>query len=576
MEQLTLNFFGEEAKIEYPSNLQALRAQISEKYLLSPSDSNEIILYYVQDNQKHYIINGTDFSKFKDTKVNILFLDVNQNSKLYLDNASELSEEKSQNEKDQKELNELLDKYKIFSEKKKEKEVMFYKMENEIMNEIKKKRAELLKNRQKEFSKVYEKDEEFITKIYNLQKKLSIPTTVRIPMAIKKEEEERKYKEEKRKKEEMMKQYKLRKVEELKKKRERRIKYEEEIKKRKEEDEKKKSIEKLNLLKSTQRNINCRQDFFPHMSLRKSEEEKRMQAYRCRTIAASTAATFFSSRKNQNSNNNEEKKELLLSNEILGKKVEENELNTVPVFNKVNEILSHTVEQVKNVAKEHIKKEETEEEKKVQIEQIKKITKEAIKEINNLTKLVIEQSNALIEKISNNNSFKDKDNDVILFKEFKKEQEEQKEKKESIHFNILCDGCKMNPIRGNRYKCIGCPDFDFCENCYQKNKDSHGHEFKKIEKLSFTNIFEYKNNDYNKRENVHMGVKCNRCGSNPIIGWRFKCSICENYNLCEKCEENSGYEHGHPLIKIYNSKMQKQFDDYYLKLNNYEEKQLNN
>ena len=573
MEQLTLNFFGEEAKIEYPSNLQALRAQISEKYLLSPSDSNEIILYYVQDNQKHYIINGTDFSKFKDTKVNILFLDVNQNSKLYLDNASKLSEEKSQSEKDQKELNELLDKYKIFSEKKKEKEVMFYKMENEIMNEIKKKRAELLKNRQKEFSKVYEKDEEFITKIYNLQKKLSIPTTVRIPMAIKKEEEERKYKEEKRKKEEMMKQYKLRKVEELKKKRERRIKYEEEIKKRKEEDEKKKSIARLNLLKSTQRNINCRQDFFPHMSLRKSEEEKRMQAYRCRTIAASTAATFFSSRKNQNSNNNEEKKELLLSNEILGKKVEENELNTVPVFNKVNEILSHTVEQIKNVAKEHIKKEETEEEKKVQIEQIKKITKETIKEINNLTKLVIEQSNALIEKISNNNSFKD--NDVILFKEFKKEQEEQKEqkeKKESIHFNILCDGCKMNPIRGNRYKCIGCPDFDFCENCYLKNKDSHGHEFKKIEKLSFTNIFEYKNNDYNKRENVHMGVKCNRCGSNPIIGWRFKCSICENYNLCEKCEENSGYEHGHPLIKIYNPKMQKKFDDYYLKLNNFEEK----
>lgn len=429
MEQLTLNFFGEEAKIEYPSSLQALRAQISEKYLLSPSDSNEIILYYVQDNQKHYIINGSDFSKFKDTKVNILFLDVNQNSKLYLDNASELGKEKSQIEKDQKELNELLDKYKIFSEKKKEKEVMFYKMENEIMNEIKKKRAELLKNRQKEFSKVYEKDEEFITKIYNLQRKLSIPTTVRIPKAIKKEEEERIYKEEKRKREEMMKQYRLRKEEELKKKKERRMKYEEEIKKRIEEDEKKKSIARLNLLKSTQRNINCRQDFFPHMSLRKMEEEKRMQAYRCRTIAASTAATFFSSRKNQNSNNNEEKKELLLSNEIMSKKVEENELNTVPVFNKVNEILNHTVEQVKNVAKEHIKKEETEEEKKAQIEQIKKITKEAIKEINNLTKLVIEQSNALIEKISkSNNSFKD--DDVIYSKNLKKNTKNKKKKKD--------------------------------------------------------------------------------------------------------------------------------------------------
>ena len=58
-----------------------------------------------------------------------------------------------------------------------------------------------------------------------------------------------------------MKQYRLRKEEELKKKKERRMKYEEEIKKRIEEDEKKKSIARLNLLKSTQRNIKCRQDF---------------------------------------------------------------------------------------------------------------------------------------------------------------------------------------------------------------------------------------------------------------------------------------------------------------------------
>ena len=569
MEQLTLNFFGEEAKIEYPSSLQVLRTKISEKYLLSPSDSNEIILYYVQNNQKHYIINGNDFSKFKDAKVSILFLDVNQNSKLYLDNASELSE----CEKDKKELNELLDKYKIFSEKKKEKEVMFYKMENEIMNEIKKKRAELLKNRQKEFSKVYEEDEEFITKIYNLQRKLNMPTTVRIPKAIRKEEEERIYKEEKRKREEMMKQYRLKKEEELKKKRERRIKYEEEIKKRIEEDEKKKSIARLNLLKSTQRNINCRQDFFPHMSLRKMEEEKQLQAYRCRTIAAATASTFFSAR-----NNKEEKKELLLSNEILGKKMEENELNTVPVFNKVNEILNRTVEQVKNVAIEHIKNEKSEDikdkvkEKKAQIEQIKKITKEAIKEINNLTKLVIEQSNALIEKIISNTEIKNSKDDDILLKSTKKEQKEQKVQKGPIHFNVLCDGCKMNPIRGNRYKCKGCPDFDFCENCYQKNKDTHGHEFKKIEKLGIPNILEFKKKDYCKRDNVHIGVRCNECGSDPITGCRFKCSICENYNLCDDCEERSGCKHGHPLIKIYNSKMQKDFDDYYLKLNNYEEK----
>ena len=65
-------------------------------------------------------------------------MDVNQNSKLYLNNTFKLSEEKSKSEKDQKELTELLEKYKSFSEKKKEKEILFYKMDNEIMNEIKK------------------------------------------------------------------------------------------------------------------------------------------------------------------------------------------------------------------------------------------------------------------------------------------------------------------------------------------------------------------------------------------------------------------------------------------------------
>ena len=59
-----------------------------------------------------------------------------------------------------------------------------------------------------------------------------------------------------------------------------------------------------------------------------------------------------------------------------------------------------------------------------------------------------------------------------------------KQKISPIHFHVQCDGCKMNPLRGNRYKCKGCPDFDFCESCYQKNNESHAHshEFKLIEK----------------------------------------------------------------------------------------------
>lgn len=32
------------------------------------------------------------------------------------------------------------------------------------------------------------------------------------------------------------------------------------------------------------------------------------------------------------------------------------------------------------------------------------------------------------------------------------------------HFNVVCDGCD-NPIYGNRFKCLECPDFDLCPKC---------------------------------------------------------------------------------------------------------------
>ena len=59
-------------------------------------------------------------------------------------------------------------------------------------------------------------------------------------------------------------------------------------------------------------------------------------------------------------------------------------------------------------------------------------------------------------------------------------QSEAKEKIE-IHQHIMCDGCKVEPIKGTRYKCKECEDFDYCQDCYIKNKISHGHEFKIID-----------------------------------------------------------------------------------------------
>jgi hypothetical protein len=49
-----------------------------------------------------------------------------------------------------------------------------------------------------------------------------------------------------------------------------------------------------------------------------------------------------------------------------------------------------------------------------------------------------------------------------------------------IHYGVVCDGCNVSPIVGDRHKCLTCPDYDLCTSCELKgvHKD---HLFKKIE-----------------------------------------------------------------------------------------------
>jgi hypothetical protein len=46
---------------------------------------------------------------------------------------------------------------------------------------------------------------------------------------------------------------------------------------------------------------------------------------------------------------------------------------------------------------------------------------------------------------------------------------------------------------------------------------------------------------------LHQSVTCDGCGQSPIIGKRFKCLVCHDYDLCSNCEAKN--DHAHPMVR---------------------------
>ena len=517
MEKINLNFFGEQVIIDTPKDLPSLRTTISKEYLISASDTEEIILFYIKESKKNYIINENDLVKFKESKIDTIFLDVNQNSKLYLDNASQIKneikkeetnkekEENADKEKDEKEIAKLMAEKEEIIKRQNEKS----KLCDDKLAEIKKQKLEL----------------------ENIEREICLECTLDIL--------------------------------ELKEERDKIDKKIEEIK------NKGKPKKEIVLISSGQIKYPYSQEDFKSLNFKKPK-------------ALFNALNSLKEKRMQERKALEEKKLLESKNEEILKNMKTNLPNAVPIFKKVNDVLNQTVQKVKQLAKEKAIKTKEEKEiakkeedmkkekeklKKEQIQKIQKITKDAVNEINNLTKLVIEQSNSLIERINNPQLYKSQSSDDILLRTAPKV--EKKEKPE-IHYNIICDGCKVTPLRGNRYKCKKCKDFDFCEDCYKKNKESHGHDFQIIAHPHCRNRLGHPNKKYCQRGIVHSKIMCDGCGMLPLVGWRYKCSVCDEYNLCENCEERIGGKHDHPFIKITYSLMLDKFNENYLKLNTYE------
>lgn len=69
-------------------------------------------------------------------------------------------------------------------------------------------------------------------------------------------------------------------------------------------------------------------------------------------------------------------------------------------------------------------------------------------------------------------------------------------------------------------------------------------------KINFSHVIEEKEvpKIIPETQVVHQEVRCDGCQAFPIIGIRYKCAVCPDFDLCEKCENSCN--HDHPFLKI--------------------------
>ena len=531
MSKITLNFFGETIMVNKPNTLSSLRNEISQLFCLSAQDAAEIILTYKKHGEKQTITNDEDLKTFLNSKTSMIDLEISQTSKLFQDNLNKLQEE---NLNDKKTLDELLKKRKDLNNLKESQFVS----ERKELKEIETKIFELFHKKNAIRKKIFEgmrqieKDiKENDKKIQELQKKLNCtgekPKKIEIHGKPQTQAQPQVQQQPK-----FIPHY---------------MRFAPPILHHPMSNRnarvhpfffRRRNIIKpcVNQLKTNpQQNPHVHPCFFPrkyHLHAGKKNVGVKFAETEYIDIPKETNKTITITETNEVKETNEENEDLKLKMRIIDDWGECLLLKTQEIANRLTDkfkgletlkIFSGLYDEEK---KEEVKKEEP--------------------------------------------------------KKDEPKKEEPKTEKE-IHFGVICDGCKMSPLVGKRYKCKGCHNFDFCEKCYEEKKSKHGHEFYVIEKSVFKkpetkkkelqlknsnsshgsrpegvpkklehcptagNIFE---KEKTAEKIVHFGVKCDQCKKYPIVGCRYKCSVCPNFDFCEDCEKKYSHLHNHAFFKI--------------------------
>jgi hypothetical protein len=116
--------------------------------------------------------------------------------------------------------------------------------------------------------------------------------------------------------------------------------------------------------------------------------------------------------------------------------------------------------------------------------------------------------------------------------------------------SAICDACDKT-IVGIRYKCAVCPDYDLCESCEPKSQSVHNPEHVFLKLLKPTHSGRACSFGGNRRHPAVHNAICDSCNQR-IVGKRFKCTNCPDYDLCSACEPSAKTVHDptHIFVKM--------------------------
>ena len=503
MKKLSVNFYGEEVSIQLPKDFASLRKEIAQKYELSLSDISEIDITYLKNEQKKVIKTEIDFKTFVHSRILNITLEINESSKLYQKSLLDLQ---NKTKDDMARLTELK-KQKDENKKKQELESAACKKKidelNEQIKELGRQKLEYVKSVRDRMRGPRNKEKELVVKITKLGKEIGAPLVFKLPekgpMPVKGEtEKEKKF---------------------------------------------------LDLLKRNTDILKAQEQLYatPKQKMIDMDKEIKEKNKMSINIIKSSQKEMLALKKEENNLI----KEIIDLEKKLGLFVDEKKPMLKAGFYFPNRDIASVTAQIKTVKKEDekekIKLKEKKTKKKPEIKlpltakkNDKKIRNEKIEEV------VCDLSKIIKQDLEKNIMKSNEDIKII-----KKKLEEKK--------------CKLND---EDEKCL--------ENCKKENEKSLTEVDKWIEFIAkhtkeIIEAVEKSSEDNCKRlegikkkigissddksleslndKKIHQGVICDGCNG-PIIGVRYKCTICPDFDYCEKCEEKNKGEHGHPMLKI--------------------------